>query len=487
MTIHVQRADLYIRNMHTRMPFRYGIAEMTALPHLFMVLTCEIDGEIQTGISADALPPKWFTKNPDSAFEGDIADMLTVIQSAADVACEIGAASSAFDLWQQIYTRQTAWAEGTDYPPLLWNFGVSLVERAVIDAFCRAKAMPFSVAVRSNALGIQLGDVHEELAGYEAGDLLPDQPQRQLIARHTVGLSDPLTDAGIAPDERIDDGLPQSLEACIKVYGLTHFKLKIGGDIEEDVARLRRIADVIEGAVVGEYAFTLDGNEQYSSVADFRVFWQAIANDPELSGFLSRLLLVEQPLHRDIALGAEVEEALTQWPDRPPIIIDESDSSLTSLSRALDCGYAGASHKNCKGVFKGLINACLLEYRRRNYPELPSILTGEDLTNVGPVALLQDLAVMATLGVTHIERNGHHYFRGLSMYPDELQTQVLKAHSDLYRRHADGFAALNIQDGGIAVGSVVEAPFGFDFDFDPSRFTSLAAWRFESLGTIATA
>ena len=70
------------------------------------------------------------------------------------------------------------------------------------------------------------------------------------------------------------------------------------------------------------------------------------------------------------------------------------------------------------------------------------MLTGEDLANLGPVALLQDLAMMALLGITHVERNGHHYYRGLSMFPEDWQEAALAAHGDLYRRHEQGFPAL---------------------------------------------
>ena len=101
------------------------------------------------------------------------------------------------------------------------------------------------------------------------------------------------------------------------------------------------------------------------------------------------------------------------------------------------------------------------------------MLSGEDLCNVGPVALLQDLAVMATLGVEHVERNGQHYFTGLSMYAPEIQERVLEHHGDLYRRHSRGFATLNVQGGRIDIGSVVAAPFGLAFPFDTSQFLSL--------------
>jgi len=96
--------------------------------------------------------------------------------------------------------------------------------------------------------------------------------------------------------------------------------------------------------------------------------------------------------------------ALRAWPDRPRLIIDESDGALGDLPRALALGYAGTSHKNCKGIVKGIANACLLEKRRRSGERV--VLTGEDLCNLGPVALLQDLAMTALLGIEHVERNG---------------------------------------------------------------------------------
>lgn len=150
------------------------------------------------------------------------------------------------------------------------------------------------------------------------------------------------------------------------------------------------------------------------------------------------------------------------------MIIDESDGALGDLPRALELGYAGTSHKNCKGIVKGIANACLLEKRRRGGHRL--VLTGEDLCNLGPVALLQDLALMALLGIEHVERNGHHYYRGLSLWPGDWQDATLAAHGDLYARHRDGFACLHIRGGRVGLDSVNAAPLGVKPLFDPSRF-----------------
>lgn len=470
-----------IRNLEARMPFRYGIATMTALPHVFVSVDCEVDGTRERGVAADHLAPKWFTKDPETSFRDDIADMLEVIRGACALAESAPAATSVFELWRRLYAEQGERMRGA-HPPLLWNFGVSLVERAVIDAFCRAKGLPFHDALGSNALGIQLGEIHRELGSAEPSDLLAERPLRSTIVRHTVGLSDPLTDAEIPPDERVDDGLPQSLEACIREYGLTHFKLKIAGEGQRDLQRLRGIAKVLDAQAAAEYRVTLDGNEQFRTVEAFQAAWQRIRAESELTSLLERLLFVEQPLHRAVALTDDTARALTAWADRPPMIIDEADARVEDLPRAIECGYSGTSHKNCKGVLKGIANACLIEHRRRTHGEGAWLLSGEDLSNVGPIALPQDLTVMASIGVEHVERNGHHYFAGLSMYDETLQSAVERAHPDLYRRHESGFVTLRVEDGRAEIGSVVDAPFGYGFEFEVDRYPPAEAWRFESLG-----
>ncbi len=484
MRLRVKETDLRIVNMWTRMPFRYGIATLTALPHLFARVTLDVDGRVTSGVAADGLAPKWFTKVPDASLEKEVWEMISVIQAACDHAETAGSVSSLFELWQLIYGAQEAWGKQQGYPPLLWHFGVTLVERAAIDAFCRAQEMTFAEAVRQNSLGIRLGDLHQDLSGREISELLPAKPSERIRARHTVGLTDPLTDKEIAHGERVDDGLPQSLESCIHRYGLTHFKIKLPDKSDKAIDRLRNAATLIESCCP-DFAFTVDGNEFFKEVEAFREFWDALKADSTVRTFLEKgLLFVEQPWHRDVALSEAVATALSRWEERPPIIIDESDGEVQSLPRALECGYVGTSHKNCKGVFKGLANAALIAHCREREPRSRWQLSGEDLANVGPVALLQDLTVDAVLGLEHVERNGHHYFAGLSAMPESLQEAVLSRHGDLYHRHETkeaAFPTLTIQEGRIHLESLLKAPFGYGIDLDLSPFTPVKEWRFESL------
>ena len=477
MPISVSNVEFFLRDLHLRTPFRYGIVTMTRVPHLVVRLSAQIDDRSQPGFSADQLPPKWFTKNPGSSFRDDLAEMIEVIQHAAELAMVIPPQATVFALWRELYAAQRAWAAERKCPMLLAGFGVSLIERAVIDAFCCATGKAFAHAVRENSLGVEPGAIYPELGSAPPADFLPPQARRSVIVRHTIGLVDPLSEEDVDDAHRATDGLPQSFEEFIRVHGLTHFKIKLGGDIDVNRARMHKIVELIRDNAK-RCAFSLDGNENYHSVAPFRELWESFRADPIIRDFLKFLLWVEQPFHRDIALSEKTAEELRAWKDRPPFIIDESDAETGTLAVALAAGYAGTSHKNCKGVFNGLANACLISHRNRANPsDSPLHLSSEDLTTIGPISLPQDIAVAATLGITNMERNGHHYFAGLSEFPGEIQSAVLREHPDLYTRHPAGFPIVQIQGGQVQIGSVVDAPFGVNFEPNLSRFTPLSEWK----------
>jgi hypothetical protein len=142
------------------------------------------------------------------------------------------------------------------------------------------------------------------------------------------------------------------------------------------------------------------------------------------------LAWIEQPLHRDTALADEVAELLSSFPQFPHVI-DESDDSPQSLASALALGYAGTTHKNCKGVFKSVLAAAMLRDHAARTGRA-TILSGEDLTIVAPWSQAQDLAVAAAVGATDVERNGQHYADGLSAFPPDLIAAAVGAHPDLY-------------------------------------------------------
>jgi L-alanine-DL-glutamate epimerase-like enolase superfamily enzyme len=452
--------------MRTRFPFRYGIASLSALPHLFVQVEMAVNGQVVKGLASEGLAPKWFTKDPTSSTEADLAEMISVIQNAMRIGKN--AAQSEVDFfswWQALYGEQSQWGRHMGMPGLLSNFGASLIERAVVDGLCKAAGLPLHEVLRRNVLGIELPAVRPDQA-VAALEQAIHPPADQMHVRHTVGLADALTAEDAEP---LDDGLPQTLDESIQAYGLRYFKIKVCGQLDSDIARLERLTEVLTAQCDSAFYCTLDGNEQFTSMAAFREFYHTMQRLPKLEPLLRSILLLEQPLHRNVALDDSVGESLKTWTDAPPMIIDESDGSLDDLPRALALGYGGVSHKNCKGVVKSLANAALVKAQ-------DGLLSGEDLASVGPVAMLKDLAMAAALGIRHVERNGHHYFRGLSAFNATTQASVLKHHGDLYGQHEEGFPVLKIAEGVLEIASVNRAPFGFAGDVDLDALEPLGTW-----------
>jgi len=469
MQLRILRSDLHLAQLRTRMPFRYGIATMTDVPQVYVRVWVDVDGAEWHGTASDLLAPKWFTKDPGKAVEIEIDEMLQIIKIAMQFANGL-TAESVFGLWQRIYTAQAAVANSRSIPPLLAHFGTSLVERALIEAFCRSQGRPFWQLLRQNVFGVRLDQIHAELGDRAPGHFLPETPLDSVTVRQTVGLADPLTDAEIAPAGRVEDGLPQSLAASIESYGLRHLKIKVAGNLAQDIERLGRIAAIVQAGIPTGFGFSLDGNEQFQSAHEFRLYWEGLQSDSTISAFLKRLLFVEQPVHRANALAKEAGQVFADWPRRPPIIIDESDGAIEDLEAALALGYSGTSHKNCKGVFKGVAHRCLLTQRTRAGSNRVLLMSGEDLCTVGPVSLQQELAVLAALGIQSVERNGHHYHAGLSQFPAALQESALKHHPDLYAAPRGRWPAVRISQGDLQLGTVNRTPFGLDFTVDLDAF-----------------
>jgi L-alanine-DL-glutamate epimerase-like enolase superfamily enzyme len=241
----------------------------------------------------------------------------------------------------------------------------------------------------------------------------------------------------------VNDGLPETLEEVIARYGHRWFKLKVGGDVKADAERLSAIAAVLD-RIAEPYHASLDGNEQYDDVRQVLELIRSIDSAPRLKRLASSIVFVEQPIKRQKALAADIS-ALSA---RKPVIIDESDDSLDAFPRAKALGYRGVSSKTCKGIYKSLINAARCAAWGKDY-----FMTGEDLTIQPGLALQQDLALVSLLGLTHVERNGHHYVNGMAGLPAAEQEAFLNSHEDLYER-SHGAVRVRIREGKLRMGSL---------------------------------
>lgn len=456
LALAVTAASCHLRNLRTRLPFRYGVVTLTRCPLLHLAVDVEAaDGRRARGFAADNLPPKWFDKDPAKSFRDNVTDQLASIRAAQAAYLDAGRTPRpVFDLWQEAYTACARGGPALGLNGLTAAFGSSLFERALADAAGRLAGRDVIGMLRDDVLGIRPEAVHPELTRADLRAWASRPAPETIAARHTVGLLDPIVASDVPADGWLRDGLPQTLEECVRVHGLRHFKLKVGGRLEDDVDRLSRIAATLDRLIPDAYLATLDGNEQYKTLADFAALVEAIERTPALARLWRSIAFIEQPLDRAIALDAAATEGLAGLGRRVPIIIDESDGDLHAFPRALALGYRGVSTKNCKGIMKSFLNRSLVERRNADRPESERLfMSAEDLTNVPVVPVQQDLATVRALGITHAERNGHHYVRGLAALPAAEQAAWLAAHPDLYARDGD-LVRLRIARGRLAIGSL---------------------------------
>lgn len=468
LPIRILDVSLHLTDCRARIPFRFGIHTMTAAPLcLARVLVEDRSGRRMEGFSSDLLVPKWFEKNPDQSIADDWQRLLQCAQEAAQTALDSSSCTAVFDHWLRVYEARVRSAPPEARDLLVRGEGVSLIERALMDAACRLAEATFHDAWLQDLFGFSPDLLLPELSGWDALRTLPAAPPSLIAIRHTIGLLDTLSEADLDPDQRINDGLPESLEADIRRYGLTHFKIKLSGDTDADIDRLRAVGAVL--SPIASPLITFDGNEQFESVEQLNSLLRQLSEDPRASSLLEHLRYIEQPLARSQTFEPEPNRGLDRLPW--PCLIDEADFNLESFPRAIELGYRGVSIKNCKGVFRAMINRARCEVS-----ELPLFQSAEDLTNLPIIALQQDLATASLLGMTHVERNGHHYFDGLKHLPPSEQQAAMARHDDLYAHGTNG-PQLVTREGALSLRSIqVSIGYAYDVPIDVQQRTALDAW-----------
>jgi hypothetical protein len=449
MRFSIQKVDFFERPVRLRMPFRFGVVTLTEAPQAFARVKILLERTEAEGAAAELLAPKWFDKNPALSNEDNFEQLRDSMRQAREAYLSGG--------------ENTAYGHSRPTVGLVENFGPALLDRAVLDALCRALDLSFYEALRRNIPRISFSGLNMNLflAGLEPGT--------EIAARHTVGMVDPIT--SLDNKAPVADGLPETLEEVIARYGHRWFKLKVGGDLKAGIERLGAIAAVLD-RISEPYKASLDGNEQFEDAGSVTDFWEAVKAQPRLKRLASSIVFIEQPIKRQNALPASGEFARAESRDFEeqfdaaarnirrietkalfklmpvPVIIDESDDSLDAFAQAKALGYKGVSSKTCKGLYKSLINAARCKAWGEGY-----FMSGEDLTIQAGLALQQDLALVSLLGLTHVERNGHHYVNGMAGLPAGEQQSFLKQHQDLYEQ-SHGAVRLRIKGGMIRMKSL---------------------------------
>lgn len=486
----IESIDLFVREMPApRMPFvigrrltATGATAASGTPMLFVrMVVATDDGRRATGCAADRMSVRWLDKRADRSEEQKLADLASLAQRARGAYMAEPRFESPFEKWLAAYRQIVADGRRAAQEDLSSAMASAVHERAMLDAVARIEGASMFDLVRHDRLGVRPAAIHSTLGGFDWRATLPPRPLTQFYIRHTVGLADPLTQADLTDANRIGDGLPETLEDYIRTDGMRYFKIKIGGAIDDDVTWLERIDDVLTassqrsspaGGKPAAFHVTLDANEAYADLAMFFEFVERLRRDrPRM---WNRILYLEQPVPRDRALAVDAAGWIRRIGLDKPMIIDESDATLDSYPRAHALGYAGTSHKNCKGFFKSLVNHALAAANRAR--GCASFLSGEDLTNLPIVPLHQDYVALGILGLAHCERNAHHYHYGLAHLTERELATVAAHHRDLYEER-DGEWFVKIREGMIDCASLQSAPFGVIGEPDWQAMTPLERWR----------
>lgn len=437
--ITIEETTLFERPVAFRLPFRFGAVTVTEAPQAFVRVHLRAeDGRAATGVAAEMMMPKWFDKNPAKTPADTIADLRLSLHAAAGFYGEGGQRpDTAFGHHAVVYDRQLPAAARQGLPPLAAGYGPALIDKAIVDGVLKLAGLDLAAGLRANVMGLDTRLAPDLAPDALAGFLARVTPQPRVGIRHTIGFVDAI------------DALAEEVAHA----RLRTFKIKLSGDVEADCERLKAVTPALETLAPG-YQASLDANEQYEA-ARLGVLMNALASDPVLSRLKSRLMYIEQPLDR----AATFASPLGAYAHAIPFIIDEADGSYDAFPKAAALGYRGVSSKACKGLYKSLINAArAAAWNRRDGTPGHWFVTGEDLTCQPGLGVQQDTALVACLGITHGERNGHHYVDGFDGAPATEAAAFAAATPGLYECH-DGRWRLAIGSGALETAPLFKTGF----------------------------
>jgi hypothetical protein len=445
----VLAVDLGVRPVRLRLPFRFGAVTLNACPQLFVRAEVQVGSRRATGHAAEMMVPKWFDKRPGFSQADNVAQLADSARRAADAYLGDTPATP-FGLFERHYPALMGDGARAGATELTSAYGQAVLDRAVLDGLCAALGVSFFDAAAGNLLGLQDSALLPDLQGHDWNAWLRGlNPLHSIAARHTVGMLDALEPL---PDDAL--GLPVSLPAVIARYGHRHFKIKLGGRPTADAERVAAVLAVLDTHAPGS-AVTLDGNEQYADAAALLALFDAL-RAVLAAPHSAKLLYIEQPIAREHSFSQSLP-----WREAPaPLLMDEADGTLDAFAQGHALGWHGVSSKGCKGLYKAIANRARCERsnaQARSDGQPPRcFMSAEDLTCQAGLAVQQDLALAALLGLSHAERNGHHYAGGFGSAPMAEQQAFAAAHADLYSGTP---AALRIEGGLLRIDSLFSPGF----------------------------
>jgi L-alanine-DL-glutamate epimerase-like enolase superfamily enzyme len=275
-------------------------------------------------------------------------------------------------------------------------------DAALHDAYGKAFGLSSYATYSSKFMSRDLShDLGAAFKGEYLDRYVPAKPRPSMPVFHSVGASDPLEAADV--QQRLEDGLPNTLEEWIQRDGLIRFKIKLnGGNMPADLDRVIRTDRIVRRALpargVTDWKYLLDFNEGCPNVGYLLEFMRKV-REATPDGF-ARILYIEQPTARDLEKdrGNVMHEASKLC----PIVADEALTDLDSLLLARKMGYTGVALKACKGQTHAMLLAAAAQ-------KFGMFLCVQDLTCPG-ASLIHSAGIAARVpGNAGIEANARQF------------------------------------------------------------------------------
>jgi L-alanine-DL-glutamate epimerase-like enolase superfamily enzyme len=394
-----------------RSPIKFGGRVVTDVVLLHVVVDVETrDGRRGRGLGSMPMGNVWAWPSNQVSSDAALGAMIALGQRLAGEAKEWRGAGHPLEITHELTQGYQAAADAVigaaglaePMPRLAQLVAASPLEAAIHDAYGKALGEN-----SYNLLGPEF--VNCDLSAYLgpefAGEYLDRytlrQPKPRMPLYHLVGALDAITDADI--QQRIGDGLPETLAEWIAADGLTHLKIKLNGDdLRWDVERVVGVEKVAAEAQrrrgCTTWFYSADFNEKCRDVQYVLDFLAQVGQrSPEA---LARLQYIEQPTHRD--LRANSENRMHAAAAIKPVVIDESLVDFESLVLSRELGYSGVALKACKGHSEALLMGAAAQ-------KYGMFLCVQDLTCPGR-SFLHSASLSARIPtVAAIEGNGRQY------------------------------------------------------------------------------
>lgn len=284
-------------------------------------------------------------------------------------------------------------------PELAVDNSISAFDLALWDAFAKINdknnvyecldGIVFSYSsihgIELNRLDMDIEWVEEINYGFNYKEYF-HKPNNKVRVLHTFGGKDKI----------------ESLEEYVKKEEINAVKIKLKGNANEDVKRVKEVVELLSG-YGDNFTITVDPNESYECAESLAIFLDRLRTQEEYS--FNKLQYVEQPTSRNLdASNQNMRYLVKEF--KKPIVMDEMVSDHEKMSKAIELGWNGIALKPTAKIFSETLLELIIAKDKKLF------ICVQDLTNPG-LALIQHLDFARRVVVENepVETNARQYLQ----------------------------------------------------------------------------